>query len=59
MEFLDLLKDNKEEDIKKHLIQYGKAPKPHAPFYFELKEEPNGRSTINAGTNETDSGNNN
>jgi hypothetical protein len=58
MEFLDVLKENNEESLKKYLIQYGKSPKPRAPFYFLKKEEPNvSRSTVNDGTNETDPGN--
>ena len=56
MEFLDVLKENDEEKIKKYLLQYGKAPKPRAPFYF-IKEEPNVRSSVNAGSNEADPGN--
>lgn len=53
MEFLDVLKENDEGTIKKYLLQYGKAPKPRAPFYF-IKEGPNVRGTVNAGSNETD-----
>ena len=53
MDFLDVLKENDEENIKKYLLQYGKAPKPRAPFYF-IKEGPNVRSSVNAGSNETD-----
>ena len=56
MEFLDVLKENDEDRIKKYLLQYGKAPKPRAPFYF-IKEEPNVRSSVNAGSNEADPGN--
>jgi len=56
MEFFDVLKENDEEKIKKYLLQYGKAPKPRAPFYF-IKEEPNVRSSVNAGSNEADPGN--
>ena len=58
MDFLDVLKKNNEEEIKKYLVQYGKCPKPRAPFYFIDKEElDNVRNTVDERTNETDSRN--
>lgn len=53
MGILEILKENNEESIKKYLIQYGKCPKPISPFYF-IKEGPNVRSTVNAGSDEAD-----
>lgn len=61
MDFLKVLKDNDEKEIKEYLYQYGKAPKPAAPFYFVLDKEAsnNGRNTtVNAGIDETNPGNN-
>ena len=57
MDFLDVLKENNEDRIKKYLLQYGKSPKPRAPFYFVIKEGLNVRSTVNAGSDASDSGN--
>ena len=58
MDFLDVLKENDEEEIKKYLIQYGKCPKPRAPFYFIDKEElDNVRNTVNERSDDTDSRN--
>ena len=60
MDFLALLKENNEDEIRKYLFQYGKAPKPIAPFYFKItkEESKDGRNTINAGIDETDPRNN-
>lgn len=60
MDLLEVLKENKEENIKKYLLQYGKSPKPIAPFYFvvDKEEQSNVRNTVNEGSNETDPGSN-
>ena len=57
MDLISILKENNEENMKQYLFQYGKSPKPVAPFYFEAKEDYiNGRTeTVNGRTNEADS----
>ena len=58
MDFLEILRENNEGKIKEYLLQYGKSPKPRAPFYFILdKEEPkDAGNTVYEGSNETDPG---
>lgn len=49
MDFLTLLKENNEDEIRKYLFQYGKSPKPRAPFFIEIQkkeESKDGRNTI-------------
>ena len=61
MDFLKILKDNNEDEMRKYLFQYGKAPKPVAPFYIILEKEEesnNGRNTIITRSDETDPRNN-
>jgi len=60
MDLLEILKENKEENIKKYLLQYGKSPKPIAPFYFVMNKEDhsNVRNTVNERSDDTDSGSN-
>lgn len=48
--FMDVLKENNPDSMKKFLLENGKKPKPHCPFYLveedEIrKEEVNGRSS--------------
>ena len=36
--FMDVLMANNPDQIRDYLIENGKEPKPHCPFYFEKKE---------------------
>ena len=36
--FIDVLLDNNEEEMREYLLLNGKKPKPISPFYF-IKEE--------------------
>ena len=44
--FIDVLLENNSDSMEKFLLENGKKPKPHCPFYYdESEDEENGRDT--------------
>lgn len=44
--FIDILIENNSDSMEKFLLENGKKPKPHCPFYYdESEDEKDGRNT--------------
>lgn len=44
-EFMDVLKQNKDDELKKFILLFGKKPKPFSPIYFfESKDSQKGET---------------